>query len=403
MIVKKAAEVLGKVELCNHCLGRLFAKLGKGSNEERGKAIRFVLNMERAASELPLLKEPKRCELCGGVFERLEEYANRCLNAVEREGIEFDTFLVGSRFPKEVLEKEEEIWKRFGIEWGEPINREFNRELGKLLEGLLGKKVNRERPDVVFIVEPASGRVELQVNPIYVYGRYRKLVRGIPQTPLPGFRDSVASIICRAFSRAFGGKCVFKGAGREDVDVRMLGRGRPFIVEIKRPKRRKANLEKIAEDIAASGKVEVLEMKFVGPKEAEKVLTERHRKLYEALIFVREGVMPEEVRKVVETLRGAEIRQRTPRRVLNSRSDTVRVRRVYEAWGEPIDETHFRLRLLTDGGLYIKELISGDGGRTRPSVAEILGKDAWCELLDVLDVLDGGDEIAEGDNWEVQG
>ena len=75
----------------------------------------------------------------------------------------------------------------------------------------------------------------------------------------------------------------------------------------------------------------------------------------------------------------------------------VRVRRVYNVSGEYIDEHHFKLKLVTDGGLYIKELISGDKGRTKPSVSEILGKEAWCEILDVLDVLDG-DENVEGDS-----
>jgi tRNA pseudouridine synthase 10 len=40
----------------------------------------------------------------------------------------------------------------------------------------------------------------------------------------------------------------------------------------------------------------------------------------------------------------------------------------------------------TDSGAYIKELISGDGGRTRPSVAEVLGIPATCVSLDVVGV-----------------
>lgn len=35
------------------------------------------------------------------------------------------------------------------------------------------------------------------------------------------------------------------------------------------------------------------------------------------------------------------------------------------------------------GGLYIKELVSGDRGRTRPSFAEVLGREALCIELDV--------------------
>jgi tRNA pseudouridine synthase 10 len=385
MIVEKAERVLERHALCDHCLGRLFAKLGKGTNDERGRAIRFVLNMERSARALPPITEPEECELCHNVFDKIPELVEKMKESVST--LEFDTFLVGSRFPSEIRQKEELLWEEFGIDTGEPINREFNRELGKAFGKTTGKEPSRS-PDVVFIVEPFSGVIELQVNPVYVYGRYRKLVRGIPQTPLPSFNESVASIICRSFSRAFKGKCIFKGAGREDVDVRTLGRGRPFIVEIKRPMRRKVDLDKVAEEINSSGKVEVLNLRFITPDEAERVLTKDHRKEYLALVFVEEGVSPEEAEEVARKLRGMEIHQRTPWRVRKVRADKVRVRKVYEAQARWVDEKHFELRLVTDGGLYIKELISGDKGRTKPSVSDLLGKKAWCERLDVLDIID---------------
>ncbi len=385
MIIENAEMVLKSRGLCNHCLGRLFAKLGRGANEERGRAIRFVLNMERSRRGLPPIQEPETCELCANVFERIPELVGSMKKAAS--GIEFETFLVGSRFPEEVREMEEDIWREFRIGTAEPINREFNRELGKAFGRATGKETSGS-PDVVFIVDPYSGKIELQINPLYVYGRYRKLLRGIPQTPLPEFEDSVASIICRAFSRASGGKCVFKGAGREDVDVRMLGNGRPFIVEIKRPRRRGLDLDAIAGEINASGKVEVLNLRFVSPKEAEEVLTRNHRKEYLALVRVDEGVTPEEAELVAEKLRGIEIHQRTPWRVRKARADRVRIRRVHEAEARWLDGNHFELRLVTDGGLYIKELISGDRGRTKPSVSDLLGKSAWCEKLDVLNILD---------------
>ncbi|MBP1912339.1 tRNA pseudouridine(54/55) synthase Pus10 [Thermococcus stetteri] len=385
MIVEKASEVLERYQLCDHCLGRLFAKLGKGTNEERGKAIRFVLSMERARGGLPPIEAPERCELCDNVFERIPELVKRMQEATEN--VEFETFLVGSRFPEEIVEKEKAILEEFGIDTAEPINREFNRELGKAFGRATGKDTSKT-PDLVFIVEPYLGKIELQINPLYIYGRYRKLVRGIPQTPHPDFEESGASIICRPFSRATGGKCVFKGAGREDVDVRMLGNGRPFILEIKRPKKRKIDLEEIAREINASAKVEVLNLRFTTPEEAERVLSTPHRKEYLALVLVEEGVAPEEAEEVAKKLTGLEIHQRTPWRVRKARADKVRVRKVHHAEARWIDEKHFELRLITDGGLYIKELISGDRGRTKPSVSDLLGKKAWCERLDVLNVLD---------------
>ncbi|WP_457750740.1 tRNA pseudouridine(54/55) synthase Pus10 [Thermococcus sp.] len=385
MILERAEKALEGHKLCNHCLGRLFAKLGKGTNEERGRAIRFTLNMERSLRGLPSIEEPDECELCHNIFEEIPKLVEAMVEA--DKDIEFETFLVGSRFPEDIKEREKAIWEELGIKTGEPINREFNRELGKAFGRRTGKETSNN-PDVVFIVEPFSESIELQINPLYVYGRYRKLVRGIPQTPLPDFEDSVASIICRAFSEAFGGKCVFKGAGREDVDVRTLCNGRPFIVEIKRPKRRKGDLKKLAGKINASGKVEVLDLRFVSAKEVEEVLTKNHRKEYLALVFVEEDVTPEEAEEVARKLTDLKIHQRTPWRVRKARADKIRVKKVHEAEARWIDEKHFELRLVTDGGLYIKELISGDNGRTRPSVTDLLGKRAWCERLDVLNILD---------------
>ena len=44
------------------------------------------------------------------------------------------------------------------------------------------------------------------------------------------------------------------------------------------------------------------------------------------------------------------------------------------------------MRIKTEGGLYIKELISGDDGRSQPNVSDILGVKAICEKLDVIEV-----------------
>jgi tRNA pseudouridine synthase 10 len=90
---------------------------------------------------------------------------------------------------------------------------------------------------------------------LYVEGRYRKPSRDLPQTifycPMcrgnerrkqactmcGGFgklaRESVQELITWVLAKAAGTrKSKFHGAGREDVDVRMLGTGRPFVIEL---------------------------------------------------------------------------------------------------------------------------------------------------------------------------
>jgi tRNA pseudouridine synthase 10 len=78
--------------------------------------------------------------------------------------------------------------------------------------------------------------------------------------------------------------------------------------------------------------------------------------------------------------------QRTPARVARRRSDLVRNRRVLELSAVRLDDRHAEIELRTEAGTYVKELVSGDEGRTVPSLASILGVACAVTELDVLDV-----------------
>jgi len=88
-------------------------------------------------------------------------------------------------------------------------------------------------------------QVECSFENILMYGRYIKLSREVSQTPwsvdggrttLEGnVQDHLADGIKQEY---FGTDTVMlHGSGREDIDVRMLGRGRPFIMEFVNPKK----------------------------------------------------------------------------------------------------------------------------------------------------------------------
>ncbi|MFC6725788.1 tRNA pseudouridine(54/55) synthase Pus10, partial [Halobium palmae] len=64
----------------------------------------------------------------------------------------------------------------------------------------------------------------------------------------------------------------------------------------------------------------------------------------------------------------------------------TRERTVYDASGERSDPRHATVEIHGEGGLYIKELISGDDGRTEPSLSGLLGVDADVTALDVTAV-----------------
>ncbi|MEM2977649.1 MAG: tRNA pseudouridine(54/55) synthase Pus10, partial [Thermoplasmata archaeon] len=158
--------------LCDHCLGRRFARVQQATNSERGRAIRLALAAAGARSEPAVF-----CPICDNIFDELDGIARAA--ARKMAPYEFSTFLVGSKQEASTLELEE----RLG--YPEHLKQEVNRELGKRLEALTGKTVDFDSPDVTIIVDIAFGSVEIQLAPLFIYGRYRKLERGIPQTRWP--------------------------------------------------------------------------------------------------------------------------------------------------------------------------------------------------------------------------
>ncbi|RLI12566.1 tRNA pseudouridine(54/55) synthase Pus10, partial [Candidatus Bathyarchaeota archaeon] len=437
-LLEKALSMLSKYALCDSCLGRQCALLGYGlSNTERGRAIKTVLFLaaharvlegdeealrtivilasngffrparaflEKQGREVP--PPPARCYLCGGLTGKVQELVLRALEALEP--YEFSNFLVGIELPPDVEEREDAFRAEFGISHAEALRNELSREIGKAISSRLGVPVEFKRPDVLVLIRPLEGRVEVQANPVFVAGRYRKLVRGIPQAkwvctrcggrgcPRCGwtgkmYPTSVSELICGPVLEFFQGEdAAFHAAGREDIDARMLGPGRPFVVEVKRPKKRSVDLRALEDEInrRAGGLVAVSGLRYVDRGFVRRIKMEEAEKVYEVLVKFDRPVSDEELSELEEAFSGIVIRQRTPLRVLHRRADKVRVRSVRELRViERLAPDKVRLRIRCDGGLYVKELVTGDEGRTRPSISEFIKAGAQVLELDVVDVL----------------
>src|SRR5699024_3512382 len=101
------------------------------------------------------------------------------------------TYQVGTRVPPLIEENDRLLREDSDLptDAGESFKSELNREVGKRVGARTGTDVDFERPDVLALLnlerEPGTGAIDVQVNPAFVYGRYRKLDRGIPQTEWP--------------------------------------------------------------------------------------------------------------------------------------------------------------------------------------------------------------------------
>ena len=456
-ILDQATQLLQNMSLCDRCLGRQFGNLLTGlTNKQRGFALKVVLGLhEEWQSKLkkgtnnnrdvlqclirsgftslrdPFIlqnhenRSPVDCELCNGIFSDMS-LKNIARIAVETvSDVDFGTFLVGSILPSNLLEREDELRAKLNLDFGESMKSELNREVGKLVSDLLGDRAEGEfhNPDVVFVVTLQTAgypSVKPQINPLFLMGAYRKLIRGIPQSQWDCktcrgtdadcpkchgtgklYETSVEELISKPLIKlSNSSEAKFHGSGREDIDARMLGTGRPFILELKEPRLRKINLTEAETKInqQAVGKVEITLTQFVNRDKVREIKTRSSlmSKSYEMIIELGEEIKltPEKICEIEEFFSNREIKQRTPLRVLHRRSDKVRVRKVHNlelgVGGEPregeFSVSQMNVKVVCEGGLYVKELMSGDNKRTKPSLAEILEVEVVPHNLDVLAV-----------------
>uniref|UniRef100_A0A2N9FLI3 tRNA pseudouridine(55) synthase n=1 Tax=Fagus sylvatica TaxID=28930 RepID=A0A2N9FLI3_FAGSY len=236
-------------------------------------------------------------------------------------------------------------------------------------------------------------------TPIYFGGRYLKYSRNVSQTRwiIDDERMGEASVeeiigsnilpLCQ------GDNYKFHAAGREDIDVRMLGSGRPFLVEVQNARRLPS--EAFVKEIETN--INNLENKLVGVKNLKVVGSQgwammregeaEKQKQYAALVWISRPLEDEDLDSI-SSFKDMQILQRTPIRVLHRRSPLQREKIIHWMKIERIggSSQYFLLHLCTQAGTYIKEFVHGDLGRTHPSIGSILGCRAEILQLDVTDV-----------------
>jgi len=438
-IIELCMKILSKYCLCDYCLGRQFASIGAGiPNDEKGRILKTILYMHAHSifkigyieEALKLMKclaatgfqpavqflemqkyeipQKELCYICRGILNRdkLRELSVKILKDLEE--YEFNNFLVGARVPTDVREREDSIRSEYMLTTGEDIKEDVTRVIGRFLVKETGKKVEYSTPDIVVIVDLNTDSYELIVNPVFIKGRYRKLVRDLPQTPwicrncwgrgcqkcnFTGreYPESISELIGNISVEVFEALSYkFHGAGREDVDAIVLGTGRPFVLELKHPRKRNVDLKKLEEKInlEAAGKIEVSGLEYSSRRELRilKSSSPIASKTYEAIVEFERDVKEEDLASIREKFRDIIIDQWTPTRVLKRRSDKLRKKKLYYVEVERLSEKIVKFKIKAQGGLYVKELIDGDNGRTKPNIAEAINNKPLKIQLAVIEV-----------------
>ncbi|MEM7826993.1 MAG: tRNA pseudouridine(54/55) synthase Pus10 [Candidatus Aenigmatarchaeota archaeon] len=400
-IFEKLQKIFEFGYVCDNCIGRQFAQLLSGfSNDERGKTLRMTFAMfldSKPEIKVEMtnfygfrfhnkkiskgeIRKPGKCKVCNGLFKNLDSWLDKIIKEVKK--YQFKTFVVGTVLSSDLLEREERLWELVGINFCEPIKAEINRTIGRMIEKRLGVVTDLKYPDINVLLNLETNNIKVKANPLFIQGEYQKLVRGISQSKSRRYKISVEEIIAKPIMKITKGKDhKFHGAGREDVDARCLD-WRPFVLEIIEPRYRFFDLKKIEKNV--DKKIKVRGLKLSNIDVVRRLKSIKIDKEYEVLVNCNKEITKNDLKKLKKLV--TVISQHTPKRVLQRRANKLRKRMVKSIKVKYLSKKSFLLRIRSEAGLYVKELVTGDDGRTKPSVTEILRCKCVPKKLDVVKI-----------------
>jgi len=297
---------------CDSCLGRLGGKKSfQQTAEESGQLIRSTIS-EGNERLMNIRQEIPLCPFCENLFEEASLLAELIQDALEHYDI--NKLQIGARIPKDQIEQEELIRKRYGAGGSDPFKPSLVSAVSSIVKSNLESiDIVNDKPDVLALIDVLTLTVTLDIRSAYIYGRYRKLARGIPQTRWPcrackgrgcqrceqtgqQYPSSVQDLIGEPLMKFFDGKeHAFHGMGREDIDVRCLGSDRPFVFEIKEPKRWSIDYEEAMNIVnqEANGAIEVSHFRVSNRSEVVRVKDTPAEKSYTIRFLVEPISQPE--------------------------------------------------------------------------------------------------------------
>jgi tRNA pseudouridine synthase 10 len=303
---------LVRMGTCDSCLGRLGGKRSfQQTNESSGIQIRDSIS-EGNQRLLKIREEIPLCPFCENLFEEADLLADVIADALQ--GYAIEKLQIGARFPKDQVEGEEALRKRFAAGGSDALKPSLVGLIsGKLSERLSGVSIVNDKPDILALIDVLTLTVTLDVRSAYIYGRYKKHERGIPQTRWPcrackgrgcekcnqtgqQYPSSVQDLIGNPLIEFFEGReHAFHGMGREDIDVRCLGRGRPFVLEIKEPKRWNIDYDTAMKEIneRANGSIEITDVRRSNRSEVVRVKDTPAEKSYTIRFVIEPLTQPE--------------------------------------------------------------------------------------------------------------
>ena len=371
------SKVLKNYVLCEYCTGRIISKLiGKPSSKLIGK--KYLKKFTKSSSN--------KCHICKNIFENLDFMLE---NIYEQTcDIDFKTFNLGLILKPSFLERDDSLKSKFKLKGIENIKFGISTELAKKISRRTKSKRIMNDPDIFIHANFKDDSCTLRTKPIFVYGRYNKKIRKIPQkqtsctycigigchncnfTGLENV-ETIEGKISTFLIKKFNAKQVkINWIGGEDQSSLVLGNGRPFFTKILNPKKRHRILRKSSDlDGVYLSELRKLSVQPKGSISFRSQVT--------ITIDTKKSISLTQLKKL-NVLKNMEIH--------NSSKDKKSIpKKIYNIAYRKLGKTSFTLDLLADGGIPIKFFIQGSD--ITPNVSELLQNDCHCRKIDFKNII----------------
>lgn len=369
----EARTILNEYDLCEYCIGRLFAKkMGVISNQILGKKIKNLLH----------LKSSKNCYICKEILSNLIPKVDRMKE--KSSDYEFSTFVVGAILKPSVTDRDDLIRSKFKMQGIDSVKTSITKELSKKFSQKTKKKIDFLYPDVTFTFNFKNDSCELQSKTIFFSGRYLKKNRGLPQKQTPcsnckgkgclqcnnhGYTKftSVEGKISKLLFEKFSGiHTKITWFGGEDKNSLVLGNGRPFFAKLYNPKKRVARFQKKY----VLDELEIHNLKIID-KIPKQVIP--FRTTVELSIITEQNLNQKNL-KLLKDLKNSPI-------VVSEKPNKRNHKFIYKIKMKKSSPKSYSFLMTADGGLPIKRFI--EGNNVHPNLSELLETKCRCKEFDI--------------------
>jgi tRNA pseudouridine synthase 10 len=325
-------------------------------------------------------KITKNCQICGGLWNHLEETCNKIIQATRN--YQYETFLIGLTLDHSFYDNEDKFRSRFKIRGKENIKTSLLREIRKKFGKISKKKTNLDYPDITINVQIGKKfetNISVISSTVILRGRYIKSkgfqIESKNSTPYDRMeinQRNIEKLLKKVILNKFNSdSIIFWPVGKEEPETRVLGSGRPFYVSIK-------NSKIINFNQSLSIKSNGILFKFIEKVRMLPSSTPLYVKKVLTLVSFQEKLRTNDLSNFTDS--GILIVE-----LINRRNKNWKF--IYQMDFRVKTPRKLELTMTCDNGLPVRKFIEGEDPDISPTLGQIIGRKCSCEKTDILDIL----------------